>query len=91
MPDRRALEVHLLAVAEGIAALGAAGAGRVEVMVVAGLEDFSADVALAVGALHAERLLVVLLAVGLTVLAHVLATQDGAAHQTSTKTDKSLS
>ena len=38
MPDGGALQEHLLAVAERLAALGAAGARRVEVVVVSGLE-----------------------------------------------------
>ena len=38
VPDGGALQEHLLAVAEGLAALGAARARRVEVVVVAGLE-----------------------------------------------------
>ena len=37
VPDGGALQEHLLAVAEGLAALGAARARRVEVVVVAGL------------------------------------------------------
>jgi hypothetical protein len=91
MPDCRALEVHFLAVTEGIAALRAASAGRVKVMVVTSLENLATDVALAVSTLHAEGLLVVFLAVGLAVFAHVLATQDGAANQTSSKNEKVLS
>ena len=39
VPDGGALQEHLLAVAEGLAALGAARARRVEVVVVAGLCD----------------------------------------------------
>ena len=38
MPDGGALQEHLLAVAEGLATLGAAGARRVEVVVVTGLK-----------------------------------------------------
>ena len=37
MPDGSALKVHLLPVAKGVATLGAARAGRVEVVVVARL------------------------------------------------------
>ena len=44
MPDGGALQEHLLAVAEGLAALGAARARRVEVVVVAGLCDNGKDV-----------------------------------------------
>ena len=44
VPDGRALQEHLLAVAEGLAALGAARARRVEVVVVAGLSDNGKDV-----------------------------------------------
>ena len=40
MPDSRALEVHLLPVTEGVAALCTAGTGRVEVIVVSGLQNF---------------------------------------------------
>lgn len=86
MPNRRALQIHLFAVAEGVAALGTPGTGRVEVVVVSRLQDLAADVPLAVGALHAERLLIVLLAVGLAVLAHVLAAQNRPADQ-ATKTE----
>lgn len=85
MPNRRALQIHFLAIAEWIAALRATGAGRVEVMVIAGLEHFAADVTLAISAFDAEGLLVILFAVGLAVLTHILAAQDCAAHQTSTK------
>ena len=38
MPDGRALEIHLLPVTEGVAALCTAGTGRVEVIVVSGLQ-----------------------------------------------------
>ena len=44
VPDGGALQEHLLAVAEGLAALGAARARRVEVVVVAGLCDNGKDV-----------------------------------------------
>ena len=40
VPDGGALQEHLLAVAERLAALGAACARRVEVVVVAGLESY---------------------------------------------------
>lgn len=79
VPDGAALEVHLLAVAERVAALGAARARGVEVVVVAGLQHLARDVAAAVRALDAELLLVVLLAVRHAVLAHVLAVQNGVA------------
>lgn len=72
MPDGTALQVHLLAVAKGIAALGAAGTGRMEVVIVARLQHLAADEAAAVGALHPESLLVALLAVGHRILAHIL-------------------
>lgn len=63
VPYSRALQIHLLPVAERIAAFRAACAGRVEMMVVTGLQDLAADVTIAVGALHPELLLVILLAV----------------------------
>ena len=63
MPDRRPLQEHLLAVAEGIAAFGAARARRMEVVILAGLQHLAAYVAITVGALHAELLLVVSLAI----------------------------
>lgn len=63
MPNRSALQVHLLAVAERVAAFRAARAGRVEMVVVACLQNLTADEAVAVGALHPKLLLVVLLAV----------------------------
>lgn len=50
-----------------------------KVVVVAGLQHFAADVAIAVRALDAKQLLVAFLAVRHAVLAHVLAVQDGAA------------
>ena len=43
VPDGRALQEHLLAVAEGLAALGAPRARRVEVVVVAGLAAAAAE------------------------------------------------
>ena len=46
VPDGGALQEHLLAVAEGLAALGAARARRVEVVVVTGLCDNVEDVIL---------------------------------------------
>lgn len=75
VPDGRALQEHLLAVAEGVAALGAARARGVEVVVVAGLQHLAGDVALAVRAAHAEQPLVVALAVRRAAAAHVLALQ----------------
>lgn len=81
MPNRRALQIHFLAIAERVAALRAPSASRVEMMVVSRLQDLAADVPLAVSALHAERLLIILLAVGLAVLAHVLAAQNRPADQ----------
>lgn len=75
VPDGRALQEHLLAVAERVAALGAARARGVEVVVVAGLQHLAGDVALAVGAAHAEQPLVVALAVRRAAAAHVLALQ----------------
>lgn len=63
MPDRGALQVHLLSVAERVAAFCATRTGRVEMMVVTRLQNFTADKAVAVGALNPELLLVVLLAV----------------------------
>lgn len=72
MPNSAALQVHFLAIAEGIAALGAARTGWMEVMVVACLQHFAADETIAVGALHPEALLVALLAIRHCILAHVL-------------------
>lgn len=69
------MQVHLLAVAERVAALGAAGAGWMEMVVVAGLQHFSAYVAIAIGTLDAEQLLIAFLAVRRAVFAHVLAVQ----------------
>lgn len=85
MPYRRALKIHFLAVAERITALGAARARRMEMVVVACLKDFSADVAFTVGAFDAEGLLVILFTIRLAVLAHVFAAQHSTAHQTSKK------
>lgn len=75
VPDGGALQEHLLAVAERVAALGAARARGVEVVVVAGLQHLAGDVALAVGAAYAEQPLVVALAVRRAAAAHVLALQ----------------
>lgn len=85
MPNGSSLEIHLFAVAERIAALRAARARWMKVMVVTGLQDFSADVAFAVSAFHAVELLVVLLAIRLAVFAHVFAAQNGTARQTPKK------
>lgn len=63
VPDGGSLQEHLLAIAEGIAALGATSARRVEVMVLAGLQDLAAYVPVAVRALNAELFLVVFLAI----------------------------
>lgn len=79
VPDGGALQEHLLAVAEGVAALAAARARGVEVVVVAGLQHLARDVPLAVGAAHAVQPLVVALAVRHAVAPHVLALQHGAA------------
>lgn len=75
VPDGGALQEHFLAVAERVAALGAPRARGVEVVVVAGLQHLAGDVALAVGAAHAEQPLVVALAVRRAAAAHVLALQ----------------
>lgn len=72
MPNSAALQVHFLAIAKGIAALGAARTGWMEVMVVARLQHLAADETIAVGALHPEALLVALLAIRNRILAHVL-------------------
>lgn len=79
VPDGGALQEHLLAVAERVAALGAARARGVEVVVLARLQHLAGDVALAVGAAHAEQPLVVALAVRHAAAAHVLARQHAAA------------
>lgn len=79
MPDRAALQVHLLAIAERIATLCAARARRMKVVVLAGLQHLAANEAAAVGALDAKQLLVALLAVRYAVLAHILAVQHGRA------------
>lgn len=89
MPNRCALQIHFFAVAEGVAALRTPSTGRVEVVVVSRLQNLAADVPLAVSALHAERLLIILLAVGLAVLAHVLAAQNRPADQ-ATKTESRI-
>jgi len=63
MPDGGSLQIHLFPVAEGIAAFRATRARRMEMMVVASLQDLTTDVAVAVGAFYSELLLVILLAV----------------------------
>lgn len=99
VPDGVALQVHLLAVAKGVAALGAPRTGRVEVVVAARLQDLAADVSIAVGTLDTVRLLVALLAVRHPVLAHILAVQHGRAvftpasqvtHQSSNQSGQAL-
>ena len=75
VPGDLALEVHLLAGHEGVAALGAAGAAGVEVVRLAGLEHLARYVALAVDAGDAEELLVVAFAVGSPLPGHVLAVE----------------
>lgn len=81
MPNCCSLQIHFFAVPERVAAFGAASARRMEVVVVAGLENLSTDVALAISALNSEGLLVILLTVGLAIFAHVLATQNRSAHE----------
>lgn len=76
VPDRVALQVHLFAVAERVAALGAAGARRMEVVVAAGLQHLAADVSIAVGTFDTVRLLVALFAIRHSVLADVLGVQN---------------
>lgn len=76
MPDSVALQVHLLPIPKGIAAFRAAGARGMEVVVAACLQHLAADVSIAVGTLDTVRLLVALLAVRHTVLAHVLPIQN---------------
>ena len=63
MPNGGPLQVHLLSVTERIAALGATSAGRMKMMIVAGLQHLSADVTIAVGTFHTKLLLVIFLAV----------------------------
>lgn len=63
MPNGSALQVHLFPIAERVAAFRATRARRVEMMVVAGLQDLAADVAIAVRALYPKLLLIILLAV----------------------------
>lgn len=75
MPDGAALQIHFLAIAKRITALGASRARRVEVMVLTGLQHLAADEAIAVGTLDAKRFLVALFAVRHTIFPHVLAVQ----------------
>lgn len=89
MPNRGALQIHLFTIAEGVAALGTPRTCRVEVVVVSRLQNLAADVPLAVSALHTERLLIILLAVGLAIFAHVLAAQNRPADQATKKSRES--
>jgi len=89
MPNGGTLEVHFFAIAKRIAALGTTRTSRMEMMIVACLKDFAADVTVAIGALDTKRLLVVFLAIRMSVLAHVLATEDRSAHH-ATKTETTL-
>ena len=82
MPNGRALQIHLLSVPEGIAALAAPGAGGVEVVVVPGLQHLARDEAVAVGTLHPVLLVVVLLAIGAALVTHVLTVEQHAARRT---------
>jgi hypothetical protein len=75
VPGHLALQVHLLAGHERVAALGAARAARMEVVRLAGLQHLAGDVTFAVDASDAEQLLVVAFAVGAVVFGHVLAVQ----------------
>ena len=79
MPDRVALQVHLLTIAEGVAAFRAPGTSRMEVVVAPRLQHLTADVAVAVGTLDTVGLLVALFAERIPVLAHVLAIENGCA------------
>lgn len=88
MPNRGALQIHLFAVAERVSALGTPGTGRVEVVVVTCLQNLAADVPLTISALDTERLLIILLAVGLAVFAHVLSTQNRPADQATKNKQK---
>lgn len=77
MPNGSALQVHLLSIAERIATLGATGTSRVKMMIVTCLQHLSADVTIAIGAFHAEQLLVILLAIRHPVFSHILSMKDG--------------
>lgn len=63
VPYGGTLQVHFLPIAERVAAFRAARAGRMEMMVVAGLQNLAADVTVAIGALYPKLLLIILLAV----------------------------
>jgi len=63
MPDGGTLQIHLFSVAERIAAFRATCTRRMEMMIVASLQDLTTDIAVAVGAFYSELLLIILLAV----------------------------
>lgn len=75
MPNRTALQVHLLAVPKRIAALCAPSTSWVKVMVFACLQHLAAYEPVAIGTLDTKRLLVALLTVRHPIFAHVLAVQ----------------
>ena len=79
MPDCGSLQEHFFSIAERIPAFGASGARRMEVVVIAGLQHFSRNEPAAVGAFNPEECLVILFAVGISVLAHIFTVKQDAA------------
>lgn len=63
VPYGSTLQVHFFPVAKRVAAFRTAGASRMEMMVIAGLQNLAADVTVAIGAFYSKLLLIILLAV----------------------------
>lgn len=79
MPYGGTLQVHFLAVAERVAAFRATCASRMEMVVVASLQNLAADIAITVGALNSKLLLIIFFAVRHAVFSHVFAMEHSVA------------
>lgn len=90
MPNGGALKIHLFTISKRISAFGATCTRWMEVMVVTSLENFSTNITFAISTFNTERLLVILFTIGLTIFAHVLATQNRSTAQTSKNCIKAI-
>lgn len=82
VPYGSTLQVHFFPVAKRVAAFRTAGASRMEMMVIAGLQNLAADVTVAIGAFYSKLLLIILLAVRHAVFSHVFPVKDSVAAMT---------
>lgn len=90
VPYGGTLQVHFLPIAKWITTFRAARASWVEMMIVAGLQDLTTDVTLAIGALYSKLLLVILLAVRHAVFSHVFSVENSIAAMTLEAPDMPL-